>query len=83
MSQTLRHRRALSQRRISAGIGDLRHAAHESDVESARSAGMLMGAIAWTAFVLLCACAGIAFADWYAGGTAFVASVPAGGECVR
>lgn len=83
MSQTIRERRALTQRRLVTGIGDLRHAANDANVEQARAAGMLVGAIVWTAFVLLCAVAGIATADWWAGHLAFVGSVPAGAECVR
>lgn len=90
MSQTIRerlaladecNRRALSQRLLRAG--ERRDAAHDSDVESLRSMSMLAGAIFALAFVLVCAVAGIAAADWWTNGTAFVASVPAGGECVR
>ena len=42
---------------------------------------MLAGAIFALAFVLVCAAAGIAAADWWSGGAAFVASVPL--ECGR
>ena len=83
MSQTIGQRRALTQRRLVTGIGDLRHAANDANVEQARAAGMLVGAICWTVFVLFCAVAGIVAADWWSGGAAFVASVPAGAECVR
>lgn len=88
MSQTIRerlaladeqNRRALSQRLLRAG--EMREAAHDSDVESLRSMSMLAGAIFALAFVLVCAVAGIAAADWWTGGTAFVASVPL--ECAR
>ena len=90
MSQTIRerlaladecNRRALSQRLLRAG--EVRHEQHESNVESLRSMSMLAGAIFALAFVLVCAVAGIAAADWWTGGAAFVASVPAGAECVR
>lgn len=74
-------RRALSQRMLRAG--EVRHEQHESNVESLRSMSMLAGAIFALAFVLVCAVAGIAAADWWSGGAAFVASVPAGAECVR
>lgn len=83
MSQTLRQRRALSQHGVTGGIGDLRHAARESDAESMRAMSMLAGAIFTIVFVLLCAVVGTSAADWWAGGTAFVASVPAGAECTR
>lgn len=76
-----RNRRALTQRMLRAG--ERREAAHDSDVESLRSMSMLAGAIFALAFVLVCAVAGIAAADWWTGGAAFVASVPAGAECVR
>lgn len=88
MSQSIRerlaladeaNRRALSQRLLRAG--EMREAAHDSDVESLRSMSMLAGAIFALAFVLVCAVAGIAAADWWTGGTAFVASVPL--ECAR
>ena len=91
MSQSIRerlaladeaNRRALSQRLLRAG--EMREAAHDSDVESLRSMSMLAGAIFALAFVLVCAAAipaGIAAADWWTGGSAFVASVPL--ECGR
>ena len=90
MSQTIRERLALAdecnRRALSQGLlraGEVRNEQHESNVESLRSMSMLAGAIFALAFVLVCAAAGIAAADWWTGGSAFVASVPAGGECVR
>lgn len=74
-----RDRRALTQRMLRSG--ERREAAHDSDVESLRSMSMLAGVIFAIAFVLLCAIAGIAAADWWTGGSAFVASVPL--ECAR
>ena len=88
MSQTTRerlaladeqNRRALSQRLLRAG--EVRNEQHESNVESLRSMSMLAGAIFALAFVLVCAAAGIAAADWWTGGSAFVASVPL--ECAQ
>ena len=88
MSQTIRerlaladeqNRRALSQRLLRAG--EVRNEQHESNVESLRSMSMLAGAIFALAFVLVCAVAGIVAADWWSGGSAFVASVPL--ECGR
>jgi len=88
MSQTIRerlalqdaeNRRAISQRMLRAG--EMRDASSESDIESMRAMSMLAGVIFAIAFVLLCAVAGIAAADWWSGGQAFVASVPL--ECAR
>ena len=74
-------RRALSQRMLRAG--EVRNEQHESNVESLRAMSMLAGVIFACAIALLCIVAGIAVADWWSGGAAFVASVPAGGECMR
>lgn len=73
------NRRALSQRLLRAG--EVRNEQHESNVESLRSMSMLAGAIFALAFVLVCAAAGIAAADWWTGGSAFVARVPL--ECAQ
>lgn len=83
MSQTIRERRALTQRNLVVGIGDLRHAANEADIEQARAAGMLVGAICWTVFVLFCSVVGIAMADWWSGVGPFSIMTPPGAECVK
>lgn len=90
MSQTIRerlalqdeaNRRALTQRMLRAG--DYRQEQDDSNIEGIRAGAMLVGAILWTVFVLFCAVAGITAADWWSDGAAFVASVPAGAECMK
>lgn len=63
---------------MSGGLRDMRHLAHESDIESARACGMLMGVIAWTVFVLFCALLGITAADWFSGVDPFSIMTPPG-----
>jgi len=54
----------------------------QAQVEETRAMGMLMGAIAWSIFVLVCALIGIAAADWWTDGTAFIDSVPPAVQCL-
>lgn len=78
MSQTIRQRRALTQRTVTGGIGDLRSLHHASNDESLRASGMLVGAILWTVFVLFCAVLGIVAADWFSGVGPFSIMTPPG-----
>lgn len=84
MSQTLRERRALTQRSVRAGIGDLRHLQHARDDSDLGAVAVLAGALAWLAFVALCAVVGVTFADWLSGETlAHFESISTIGGCAR
>lgn len=54
----------------------------DAQAEESRAMGMLMGCIAWTVFVLLCALIGLSFADWWTDGAAFIDSVPPAVQCL-
>lgn len=54
----------------------------EAQAEETRAMGMLMGAIAWSFFVLFCALIGLSFADWWTDGTAFIDSTPPAVQCL-
>lgn len=74
MTQTIRERRALSQRSIRSG--DLYREAHQANLESMASMRMLGGALLALAFVGLCACTAVVVIDYLTDGKAFGADVP-------
>ncbi len=54
----------------------------DAQLEEARAMGMLMGVIAWCFFLLFCALIGIAAADWWTDGAAFIDSAPPAVQCL-